>query len=97
MSETSYKSLRIINNKLCSIIKKDFNMDTYNKPQSNYQKTFEANGILDIYLTSNILKGHLLGKKVYPYIVTDLNSDIDTMRDFKFVAYNLKKKLSKLN
>ena len=92
MSETSYKSLRIINNKLCSIIKKDFNMDTYNKPQSNYQKTFEANGILDIYLTSNILKGHLLGKKVYPYIVTDLNSDIDSMQDFKFVEYNLKKK-----
>ena len=94
MSETSYKSLRIVNNRLCSIIKKDFNMDLYNKPQGYFPKTFVANGIIDIYLTSNILKGFLLGKKVYPFVVKDLNSDIDSSQDFEFVEYNIKKKLS---
>ena len=38
MSETSYKSLRIINRKLCSIIKEDFDMDYYNKPQVIFLK-----------------------------------------------------------
>lgn len=92
MSETSYKSLRIINNKLCSIIKKDFNLDKYNKPQKYYTDTYVANGIVDIYLTSNILKNTLLGNKVLPYVVKDINSDIDTMQDFKYAEYNLKKR-----
>ena len=91
MSETSYKSLRVVNRKLCAIVKKDFDMDKYNKPQSKYPKTFVANGIIDIYLTSNILNNSLLGKKVYPFVVKDINSDIDTHQDFKFVEYNLKK------
>ena len=90
MSETSYKSLRIINRKLCSIIKEDFDMDYYNKPQGYFSKTYVANGVIDIYLTKNILKGFLLGKKVYPFIIQDLNSDIDSLQDFKFVEFNLK-------
>ena len=90
MSETSYKSLRIINRKLCSIIKEDFDMDYYNKPQGYFSKTYVANGVIDIYLTKNILKGFLLEKKVYPFIIQDLNSDIDSLQDFKFVEFNLK-------
>jgi CMP-N,N'-diacetyllegionaminic acid synthase len=94
MSESSYKSLRIVNNKLCSIKSRDFNMDKYNMPQNNYPKTFVANGIIDIYNTRNILRGYLLGNKSYPFLVNDLNSDIDSIQDFKFAEYNLKKKLS---
>tara|TARA_B100000925_G_C21815271_1_gene390513 strand:+ start:214 stop:423 length:210 start_codon:yes stop_codon:yes gene_type:complete len=69
-------------------------MDKYNMPQNNYPKTFVANGIIDIYNTRNILKGYLLGNKSYPFLVNDLNSDIDSIQDFKFAEYNLKKKLS---
>ena len=94
MSETSYKSLRIINKKLCSIVSKDFSMDKFNMPQKNYPNTYVANGIIDIYKTENILKGYLLGNKVFPFIVKDLNSDIDSIQDFKFAEFNLKKKLS---
>lgn len=97
MSETSYKSLRIINRKLCSIINKDFDMDKFNLPQKNYPNTYVANGIIDIYKTENILKGFLLGNKVYPFIVKDLNSDIDSLQDLKFAEFNLKKNLSKFN
>lgn len=94
MSETSYKSLRIINKKLCSITSRDFCMDKYNMPQKNYPKTYVANGIIDIYKTKNIFNGYLLGNKSYPFLVNDLNSDIDSIQDFKFAEYNLKKKLS---
>jgi N-acylneuraminate cytidylyltransferase len=93
MSETSFKSLRIVEKKLCAILKKDFDLDKYNKPQKYYPTTYVANGILDIYLTSNILKNTLLGKRVFPYIVKDINSDIDTIHDFKYAEYNLKKKI----
>tara|TARA_B100002051_G_C16736043_1_gene641257 strand:- start:2530 stop:3249 length:720 start_codon:yes stop_codon:yes gene_type:complete len=92
MSETSFKSLRIVNKKLCSIINKDYDMDLYNNPQGFFPKTYVANGIIDIYLTKNIIKGYLLGKKVYPFVVKDLNSDIDSLQDFKFVEYNIKKR-----
>ena len=92
MSESSYKSLRIINNKLCSIVKTDFDLDKYNKPQSKYPVTYEANGILDIYLTKNILRNTLLGNKVIPYILDEFNSDIDTKNDWEKVKNYLAKK-----
>ena len=48
-----------------------------------YSDTFEANGIVDIYKTKNIINGYLLGKKVFPYKIDFLNSDINTQNDFK--------------
>ena len=91
MSESSFKSLRIVNGKLCSILKKDFDVDKYNKAQAQYPKTYVANGIVDIYLTKNILKGTLLGKKSLPFEVDDFNSDIDTPKDLLSVKLYLKR------
>ena len=85
MSETSFKSYRIVNKKLCALTKKDFNLDKYNMPRNNYEKTYEANGIIDIYKTKNILKNTLLGNKVLPFKVDDFNSEIDNSNDFKLV------------
>ena len=92
MSESSYKSLRIFNKKLCSIFNKDFDIDKFNKPKSSYPTTYVANGILDIYLTKNILKNTLLGKKSLAYITKEFNSDIDTRNDFEKVKIFLKRK-----
>ncbi len=92
MSESSYKSLRIVNKKLCSIVKVDYDLDKYNKPQSNYPTTYVANGILDLYFTKNILNNTLLGKKTIPYITDEFNSDIDTKNDIEKVKYFLAKK-----
>ena len=96
MSESSFKTFRIINKKLCAICKKDFNIDRYNLPRHKYQKTYEANGIIDIYKTKNILKGTLLGTKVFPFLVSDINSDIDDLEDFKYVKYFVKKNKFKI-
>ena len=69
-------------------------MDKYNKAKQLYPKTYVANGICDIYSTKCIIKGTLYGNKSYPLIVKDFNSDIDSLRDFKFVEFYLKKNLS---
>tara|TARA_B100001057_G_C22857525_1_gene953239 strand:- start:720 stop:1439 length:720 start_codon:yes stop_codon:yes gene_type:complete len=87
MSETAYKSYIIMNNKVCSLNKKDFDIDKHNKPQNSYPKTYVADGVIDIYLTKNILKNTLLGSKVLPVINNGVNSDIDNLEDFKFVKY----------
>ena len=92
MPESSYKSLRIVDKKLSSIIKKDFNLDKYNKSRHLYTKTYEADGIVDIYKTTNFLKNTLLGKKVYPLINSDIFSNIDTKEQYKNVSLILKDK-----
>ena len=91
MSETSFKSLRILNKKLCAILKKDFNLDHITNLKISWYLCGKR--CLDIYLTSNILKNTLLGKRVLPYVVKDINSDIDTMQNFKYAEYNLKKEI----
>ena len=87
MPESAYKSLRIVNKKLCAIKKKDFKLDKYNKSRHLYEKTYEADGIIDIYKTKTILSNTLLGDKVYPYIVNDMYSNIDTVEQFETISY----------
>ena len=91
MSTSSYKTMRIINGKLCSIKKKNFNMDKLNFPRQDYQKTFYPNSYIDILKTSNILLGTFHGKKTLPYIIKNVPSEIDTKEDYKLI-----KKLNEL-
>ena len=92
MTNPSYKTMRIVNQKLCSIIKKDFSMDKLNKPGNSFPKTFIPNGQYDIVKTENILKKILHGNKVFGFISKEFNSDIDDANDFlkvkKFYSSN---------
>ncbi len=84
MSQPSYKTMRIINNKLCSILKKDFDLNKLNSPRQSYQKTYIPNGLIDILNTNFILKtGNTHGKSVIPYVTDQVYIDIDTEFDFK--------------
>ena len=67
-------------------------MDKFNLPRKKYDDTYEANVIVDIYKTKNIFKGFLLGKRVLPFVVNFINSDINTITDFKTFEI-LKKKI----
>ncbi|MDC1148749.1 hypothetical protein OAT00_03675 [Pelagibacteraceae bacterium] len=91
MASTSYKTMRIVDGKLCSIIKKDFNLDKLNLPRQNYQKTYVANGYIDIIKTENIFKKILHGSAVYPFLINGFNSDIDDIEDYYRVKRYLKK------
>ena len=90
MSEPAYRFFRIINNKLCSINKKDFIVDNYCKPRANYTKTFKCNCIVDIYKTTTILNNRLFGEKVLPFLINDFINDIDDKEDLKYTEYFIK-------
>ena len=90
MPNPAYRSNRIVNGKICSIIKKDFNMDKYYKPRHFFPKTYFGNGVADIYKTENILKGFLFGNRVCPLVTKDIFNDIDDLNDFKYTEFFMK-------
>ena len=94
MPQPSYKTMRIIDGKLCSIIKKDFDLNKLNMPRQSYQKTYIPNGLIDIFSTKSFLKNKSThGKKVLPFIVNQLCVDIDNKNDFEYASFLVKKKL----
>jgi len=92
MSNPSYKTMRIVNKKLCSLFNKDFDMDKLNAPKEKFPVTYVPNGQFDFIKTENILKKKFHGKKVLPFITSGFCSDIDDIEDFKKVSMFIKKK-----
>ena len=90
MSNPSQKTMKIRNKKLCSVINNDFNLDKFNKPKEFFEKTYLPNGYIDIVYTNNIRKNIFHGHKVLPFIINELNSDIDSKEDLKYVNYRIK-------
>ena len=84
MTNPSFKTFRIIENKLCSIIKKDFNLDKFNKSRQSYDTTYLPNGYIDIVKTRIIIKEKKFhGNKVMPLLINDFVLDIDELNDLK--------------
>ena len=97
MSQTSYRNMRIIDGKLCSIMKKDFDLNKLNMPRQANPKTYIANGLIDIISTKSFLKNKTThGKKVLPFVVNQLCVDIDHKRDFEYAKFLIKKLRFKL-
>ncbi len=92
MSNPSFKTFRIKNKKLCSIVKNDYSLDKYNLPKELFERTYVPNGYIDIFKTKNILKNFIHGSKVYPFIINELNFDIDDLRDYKKLKKNINEK-----
>lgn len=92
MINPSQKTMKIRNKKLCSIINNDFNLDKYNKPKEFFEKTYLPNGYIDIVYSDNIKDNIFHGNKVLPFITNELNSDIDSKDDLKYLNYRIKTK-----
>ncbi len=76
--ETSYKSFEIKNKKLKSLKNLNLSIDQLNMPRQAFNKTYVANGYLDLYKTDHVLKyKRLFGKNVLPYI-TPFTPELDT-------------------
>ena len=89
-SHNSLKDYIVKNKKLFSINKKNgFNIDKVNLPSQTLKKTYIGSNVVDIYKTKNILKGKLLGNRVYAFITHEPFCDIDTMNDFALCNYLL--------
>ena len=83
MSNTAYRYIRIINNYLCAIPKKDFALDKWFRPRHFFPKTYICNCVVDIYKTENILKNKLFGNRVFPIQINEYWVDIDSLNDFR--------------
>ena len=86
------KNIKLFNGKLCNISKLNFDMDKLNQPRQSYEKTYVANGYVDLVKTKNILKNIFHGSAVHPYLIKEFNSDIDNHEDLervrKYLANN---------
>ncbi len=92
MSNPSQKTMKIKKNKLCSVIGNNFNLDKFNKPKEFFEKTYLPNGYIDIVSSKNIRRNIMHGNKVLPFIINELNSDIDGKEDLNYINYRIKKK-----
>tara|TARA_Y100000389_G_C17415794_1_gene493617 strand:+ start:568 stop:1263 length:696 start_codon:yes stop_codon:yes gene_type:complete len=81
MPETALKTL-FVKNKLAKPIMKNLNMEEINLPRQNFQKTYSANGYVDIYKVETIKKNILYGNKVFAY-QTERTIEIDTKYDLQ--------------
>ena len=89
MSNPSYKTMRVVSGKLCHLYKLDFDMDKLNEPRQFFSKTYLPNGYIDIVKLKNIKNNFLHGVKTMPYIVDDINTDIDSYKDYKIIKKNI--------
>lgn len=91
-SETSYKSFEIKKNKLQSLKNLNLSIDQLNLPRQSFNKTYIANGYLDLYKTEYVLKNKkLFGKNVLPYI-TPFTPELDTKEQINILKIYAKNK-----
>jgi N-acylneuraminate cytidylyltransferase len=88
MPESSYKTLEIDKSGMLTSLKflTDQNIDI-NAPRQLFPTTFQANGYVDILLTSTIRgTGKMHGNNILAF-ETDIVNEIDCMDDFKYIEY----------
>ena len=97
-SSNAYKNVRVINKKLCSIIKKDFDVNKLNYPRQFYEKTYKPNGLIDIISKKNLeLNKTTHGRNTLAFITDQVyTTDVDTNVDLMWVKFLLKNRLIKL-
>jgi N-acylneuraminate cytidylyltransferase len=91
MSETAYKTVEIDRDYLKCICSGSFDLDATNQPRQVFPKTYIANGYVDIYKSSYVVKNKkILGNKVIAY-VTPRIFEVDTLEDFDYLEYQVAK------
>jgi len=95
---SSYKHMRIINDKICSIIKKDFDANKLNYPRQSYKKTYKANGLIDIISRKNLeVNKTTHGKNTLAFLTNQVYIiDIDDKIQLKWANFLIKQKLIKI-
>lgn len=86
MSDTSYKTFEIENQRLKTLFDGNFDIESTNRPRQSFPITYNPNGYIDIVRSSMIDKGFIHGNNVYAYI-TDFTHDIDEQNDLDFLDF----------
>lgn len=91
MSETAYKCFEIEDNQLVSVFSREKNLDCSNLPRQAYQKTYQPNGYVDILKTEHVLSGEGLSGSHVLAFETPVVTEIDTIDDLDYLAYQVNK------
>jgi CMP-N,N'-diacetyllegionaminic acid synthase len=92
MSESSYKTFEIEDNKLKCLCGAGFNVEKANLGRQVYPVTYDANGYIDVVRTKLIQSQSIVhGDKVQAF-VTERAYEIDEPNDIDFVEFIVKKK-----
>ena len=90
MSESSYKTFEIYDEKLKCLCGGGFDIESSNLDRQSFPATFDANGYIDVVRSDMIqLNGLVHGDKVKAY-VTDRAYEIDELNDIEFLEYIIK-------
>ncbi len=86
MSDTSYKTFEIEDEKLKVLCGKGFDIESTNLPRQSFPITYNPNGYIDIVRTSMIERGLVHGDNVNAFI-TDATHEIDEKIDFDYLEF----------
>lgn len=87
MSESSYKTLEILNGSLIPLaLLGDAEIDS-NAPRQSFPDTYQANGYVDVLDVKFIIENREIhGKKILPFI-TEPAYEVDSIDDFEYLDY----------
>jgi CMP-N,N'-diacetyllegionaminic acid synthase len=87
MSESAYKSFEIDGNYLKSVGSNSFALDAFNDPRQKFNKTYQANGYVDIIRTAYVIDNKKLHGDHVIAFVTPRAVEVDTADDFDYLEY----------
>ena len=90
MSDTSYKTFEIENEKLKKLCSGSFDIESTSLPRQSFPVTYNPNGYIDIIRTSMIDKGLIHGNNVNAFI-TEVTHEIDEQNDFDLLEFIIEK------
>ena len=97
MSESAYKAFAIERGFLKSIGSNSFALDDFNDPRQRFNKTYQANGYVDVIKTAFVIENNKLhGDHVLSFI-TPYVVEVDTPDDFIYLEYLAAKKPAIVN
>ena len=96
MSDTSYKTFEIENEKLKLLCGGGFDIETTTLPRQSFPLTYNPNGYIDIVRTNMIDKGSIHGDNVKAFI-TDITYEVDEINDFDFLQFIVNKNPNIIN
>ena len=91
MSQSSYKTFEIEDDKLKCLCGGSFDIESANTARQAYPSTYDPNGYIDVVRTEMVIqKGLIHGDRVQAYL-TEVSYEIDELRDIDFLEYLIAK------
>jgi N-acylneuraminate cytidylyltransferase len=91
MTESSYKTFEIEDDKLKCLCGGNFDIESANLARQVYPSTYDANGYIDVVRSKMVIQKNLIHSDRVQAYVTDVSYEIDELSDIDFLEYLIKK------